>query len=79
MSALLYRLQEPKYIGDGVYARHDGYQIWLETLGSMNVQRIALEPEVLSNLLSYNEACNILIKQIREEQVRKATEPKASD
>lgn len=31
------------YIGDGVYAYHDGYQIWLETELFEGPQSIALE------------------------------------
>ena len=40
------------YLGDGVYASFDGYQIWLCT-GDGNNQRIALEPVVYSNLVRY--------------------------
>lgn len=40
------------YLGDAVYASHDGYQIWLRT-GDGNDQRIALEPQVLAALIDY--------------------------
>ena len=40
------------YLGDGVYASHDGYQIWLRT-GDGNNQRIALEPSVFASLVAY--------------------------
>lgn len=41
--------QKPVYIGDGVYAKFDGFSIWLETNGS----QIALEPVVFESLVEY--------------------------
>lgn len=46
------------YLGDGVYAEFDGYQIWLETQGEYAVMRIALEPAVFDNLCQYAEKIN---------------------
>lgn len=43
------------YLGDGVYAEFDGYQVWLKTLEGM---RIALEPSVLSALDRYAKDLN---------------------
>ena len=43
------------YIGDGVYASHDGYQIWLSTERDGFQHRIALESETLAGLFSYVE------------------------
>jgi hypothetical protein len=40
------------YLGDGVYASYDGFQIWLRTTGD-NGQHIALEPRVLIELQLY--------------------------
>ena len=46
---------EPEeYLGDAVYASHDGYQVWLRT-GDGNNQRIALEPPVIAALVRYVE------------------------
>lgn len=43
-----------RYIGDGVYASFDGYQIWLKAGGVTNDDaQIALEPEVYASLVSY--------------------------
>lgn len=42
--------QEKVYLGDGVYAHHDGYQIWLTTQEGM---RIAIEPAVFAELHKY--------------------------
>lgn len=40
-----------QYLGDGVYASHDGYHIWLSL---QDGSRIALEPKVMDNLLRYH-------------------------
>jgi hypothetical protein len=39
------------YLGDGVYASFDGYQIWLANHHTNRV--IALEPRVLLNLMEF--------------------------
>lgn len=44
---------ESKYLGDGVYASFDGYQIWLAVNNSDNPV-VALEPEVMEALIEYN-------------------------
>ena len=54
-----------KYLGDGVYASFDGYQIWLRTTREDGIDHmIALEPEVLRALKEYvnrlNEAARVL-------------------
>ena len=45
-------MSEPRkvYIGDGVYASHDGYHIWLTTERDGGEHSIALEPPVLDAL-----------------------------
>lgn len=40
------------YIGDGVYASFDGYQIWLAANHHDN-KVVALEPKVMENLINY--------------------------
>ena len=43
-----------RYLGDGVYASFDGYQIWLSTVREDGItHRIALEPEVYDALHQY--------------------------
>ncbi len=44
---------EPAYIGDGVYARFDGYQIWIQTEREKGIEQIALEPQVFNELVGY--------------------------
>lgn len=45
-----------EYLGDGVTASFDGYQIWLEVGDSYwGIKRIALEPEVMAALLMYSK------------------------
>jgi hypothetical protein len=38
------------YLGDGLYARFDGHQVWLET---MEGNSVALEPEVVKAFSAY--------------------------
>ena len=49
---------EKTYLGDGVYASFDGYQVWIWTSnGIENSPRIALEPGVLDALNAYDRRC----------------------
>lgn len=41
-----------RYLGDGVYASFDGYQIWLAANHHEN-KVVALEPAVFSELVAY--------------------------
>lgn len=41
-----------EYLGDGVYASFDGYQIWLAVNDHTN-KAVALEPEVMRALVGY--------------------------
>lgn len=48
--------QEPYpdvYLGDGVYAHFDGYQIWVRTKRENGDHFIALEPMVIEALNNY--------------------------
>ena len=45
---------DQEYIGDGVYASFDGFQIWLAANNHKNVV-IALEPSVFDALIAYRE------------------------
>ena len=58
---LIAKLKERVYLGDGVYAQHDGYQIWIDTGGET---RIALEDEVLVALDLYRKTVADLIAAI---------------
>ena len=46
-----------RYLGDGVYASHDGYQVWLTTTISGWTHSIALESPVLAALNAFVAAC----------------------
>lgn len=41
------------YLGDGVYASFDGYQIWLRAERDGNMHRIALEDQTMNALTRY--------------------------
>jgi len=47
---------EDNYLGDGVYASFDGYQIWLAVNHDQN-NVVALEPEVFKALVDYSKRC----------------------
>jgi hypothetical protein len=51
------KLPEPRYLGDGVYAKFDGYHVWLLT-GSHEEReadnKIALEPSVFRALVKFH-------------------------
>ncbi len=44
---------EDRYLGDGVYASFDGYHIILDLRAQDSTTRIALEPEVMHELVRY--------------------------
>ena len=44
--------EHQSYLGDGVYASFDGYQIWLAVNHHEN-KVVALEPPVLTALIAY--------------------------
>jgi hypothetical protein len=44
--------EENTYLGDGVYASYDGYQILLAVNHHENIQ-VAIEPKVMRELLAY--------------------------
>src|SRR5664279_3181844 len=52
------------YLGDGVYASFDGFQIWLDTRAQEPVNRIALEPETYAALLAYAARVRELADQV---------------
>jgi len=41
------------YLGDGVYAEYDGYQIWLRTERNGTTESIALEQKVYGALKKF--------------------------
>jgi hypothetical protein len=41
------------YLGDGLYARFDGYQFWLRAPRSEGNHEVALEPPVLDAFLAF--------------------------
>lgn len=47
---IVQELVKKVYLGDGVYAYHDGHQVWLTTGPRCE---IALEPEVMAELGKY--------------------------
>jgi len=62
------RIGEDKtYLGDAVYAEHDGFNIWLWTSdGITDSSKIALEPSVLDALIAYREQLLTRVRVARE-------------
>lgn len=56
-------LTNHKYLGDGVYASFDGYQIWLHVGSHTSDPVVALEPEVLKALNTYSQDLRGVTKQ----------------
>jgi hypothetical protein len=52
------------YLGDGLYASHDGYQFWLRASNGITVtNEVALEPNVLHAFIKFIErTLNVKIK-----------------
>lgn len=48
------------YLGDGVYAGHDGTQVWLTVNDHNNAPLVALEPKVLESLVRYAKRLGFL-------------------
>jgi hypothetical protein len=44
---------QPRYLGDGVTASWDGFQVWLKVEGFNMDNRIAIEPAVFDALCRY--------------------------
>ena len=56
--------EDETYLGDGVYASHDGFQIWLAANHHEN-KVVALEPRVFANLCEY-------VKRLKEKNEKAA-------
>ncbi len=46
---------QDRYLGDGVYASFDGYQIILDLRAQDNTTKIALEPPVMGALFEFQK------------------------
>lgn len=48
------------YLGDAVYASWDGFHVWLSTSNGLEItNEVALDPEVLKNLMLYLEGLKV--------------------
>ncbi len=60
---MIFKGQHPEYIGDGVYASFDGYQIWVQAERYGMVHSVALEPAVIASLLAYRDRIAAMFDQ----------------
>ncbi|MGL4356160.1 MAG: hypothetical protein ACRCTP_20290 [Aeromonas popoffii] len=58
--------QFPAYLGDGVYASFDGYQIWLRTEGMDGVNEIAIDDQSWAALLAYRDRLMVKCNESQE-------------
>jgi hypothetical protein len=56
------------YLGDGIYASFDGYQIWLDTRAQDPVHKIALEPSTMEALDVFRRAVQERIEAAQTEK-----------
>ena len=64
------KIIEDRYLGDGVYASFDGYQIWVDTRAQEPVSRIALEPGVMQSLERFQRDVSAAIHGIDDRPER---------
>lgn len=60
------------YLGDGVYASWDGYQIWLRADRDCQTHEIAIESPVFSALLRYK---NRIVKHFADQTAATGAQP----
>ncbi len=54
------RPRDPVHLGDGAYARFDGYHLWLSAGSHDSWKKVALEPQAFLNLLEYVKSIWVL-------------------
>lgn len=52
-------MPKQEYLGDGVYAEFDGYQVWLRTPREMGWHEIAIEPAVYNRLREFARSVGV--------------------
>ena len=52
-------LKDVEYLGDGVYAGHDGFNIWLVTKVDGTWHEVALDPSVAISFKAYEQALTL--------------------
>ena len=60
---------ETRYIGDGVYASFDGYQIWLKATRNGQSHEIALDAETFDGLMRYQRDLAAITKTIQDTRI----------
>lgn len=63
---VLKAIKERVYLGDGLFAQHDGFHIWLMAERDGVEHTVALEPEVLHAFDNYRMKINQLAEELRE-------------
>lgn len=58
-------MEKETYIGDGVYASFDGYQIWLRTVRDDAEHMIAIDHRTFEALYQYGHSWGFKVKDIK--------------
>lgn len=70
------KLPNETYLGDGLYARNDGWMIWLRAPRTGMDHEVALEPQIFEELLRFAAKhwnAEAMIEILKEEVETKAT------
>lgn len=68
------KIIEDRYLGDGVYASYDGYQIWLDLRAQDDTTRIALDDTVLFALDHFRRDVSDAALAYRQEKAAEVRE-----
>lgn len=52
--------KDPEYLGDGAYASHDGFQIWVSCDREHGLDAVALDARGIQDLVSYAKKIGML-------------------
>ncbi|MGO8671274.1 MAG: hypothetical protein ACLQVD_07935, partial [Capsulimonadaceae bacterium] len=69
MGTILSKTEE--YLGDGLYVRFDGYQVWLRAPRERIDHEVALEPKVLNAFDVWRERLKKEIKELHSTNILK--------
>jgi hypothetical protein len=58
----------PAYLGDGVYASHDGHHIWLTIHDHRNGRLVALDDKVMAQLVAYHKQISAAAHQAGDDK-----------
>lgn len=67
------------YLGDGLYAQHDGYHIRLTAMQGYTEHEVALDPDVLGAFDDYRKQITNIVALIQGEIAKEVLQDKEAD